>query len=165
MADASTRFELPFILPGQAQKELFHNEALALIDAALHPAVEGAPRDQPPSTPVAGETWLVGAEPSGDWIGREGALATWTEGGWRFVAPQVGMGVWDKAAGWYRRWSGTGWNAGEVSGAALRINGVQVVGSRREPIASPSGGSIIDQECRVAVDAVIVALRSHGLIE
>jgi hypothetical protein len=29
MADTTPRFALPFILPGQAQKELFHNEALA----------------------------------------------------------------------------------------------------------------------------------------
>lgn len=165
MANASTRFELPFILPGQAQKELFHNEALALIDAALHPAVEGAPLDQPPSAPIAGQIWLVGASPSGAWADRQGQLAVWTEGGWRFVVPQIGMCVWDKEAGWHRRWTGTGWNGGEVSGSALRVNGDQVVGPRRPGIASPSGGSIIDQEARAAVDAIIVALRSHGLIE
>lgn len=34
MTDTSARFALPLILPGQAQKEIFHNEALALLDAA-----------------------------------------------------------------------------------------------------------------------------------
>ena len=32
MTERSTRFALPFILPGQAQKEAFHNEAVAAID-------------------------------------------------------------------------------------------------------------------------------------
>jgi hypothetical protein len=38
MADASARFELPFIMAGQAQKEITHNEALVLIDAVMVPA-------------------------------------------------------------------------------------------------------------------------------
>mgnify|MGYP006199852597 CR=1 FL=1 len=33
MSDATARFALPFILPGQAQKELFHNEALTRLEA------------------------------------------------------------------------------------------------------------------------------------
>ncbi|HLZ79899.1 MAG TPA: hypothetical protein VKQ09_11235 [Sphingomonas sp.] len=39
MSDATTRFALPLIAPGQAQKELFHNEALARVDALLQPSV------------------------------------------------------------------------------------------------------------------------------
>ena len=35
MSDATARLALPFIAPGQAQKELFHNEALTRIDALL----------------------------------------------------------------------------------------------------------------------------------
>ncbi|MET1113243.1 MAG: DUF2793 domain-containing protein, partial [Allosphingosinicella sp.] len=59
MADTTPRFALPFILPGQAQKELFHNEALVRIDLALHPAVEGPPASAPPPAPAAGECWIV----------------------------------------------------------------------------------------------------------
>ena len=59
MADMTPRFALPFILPGQAQKELFHNEALVRIDLALHPAVEGAPAAAPPADPEEGRCWVV----------------------------------------------------------------------------------------------------------
>lgn len=165
MTDASTGFELPFILPGQAQKELFHNEALALVDAALHPVVEGAPSGEPPASPAVGQGWLVAAGATGAWTGKGGHLAVWTEGGWRFVRPQPGMCVWDKAAGVPRRWTGSGWNGGELAGAGLFVEGRQVVGQRLQTIATPSGGTIIDQEARSAVTAVIVALKSHGLIE
>ena len=44
MPETSPRFALPYILPGQAQKEIFHNEALAMLDAALHGAGSGHDR-------------------------------------------------------------------------------------------------------------------------
>jgi hypothetical protein len=47
----------------------------------------------------------------------------------------------------------------------VTVGGQQVVGERLETVPSPSGGTIIDAEARAAVDAVIVALRTHGLIE
>jgi hypothetical protein len=43
MNDMTPRFGLPFILPGQAQKEHFHNEALLRVDAILSAAAEGGP--------------------------------------------------------------------------------------------------------------------------
>lgn len=165
MDEVSARFSLPYILPGQAQKELFHNEALAVIDAALHPAVEGAPIATPPDGPALGQCWLVGAGASGAWAGKEGKLAAWTSGGWRFVAPQTGMCAWDKSAAFHRRWTGTAWSAGELAASALKIGGVQVVGMRQPAITPPSAGAVIDHEARTAVATLIVVLRTHGLIE
>jgi hypothetical protein len=165
MSESSARFHLPLIQPGQAQKEVFHNEALALIDAALHAAVEEGPLADPPSVPAEGTCWLVAADATGAWSGQDGHIAAWTSGGWRFVAPPAGMHVWDKAAGVSRRWSGSGWNGGEMAVAAIEIAGQQVVGVRQPDVPSPSGGTIIDIEARAAIDAITVALKSHGLID
>lgn len=63
--EQTPRFQLPFIMPGQAQKELHHNEALILIDLGLHAAVEGT-RGDPPAVPEAGEAWLVAPAATGD---------------------------------------------------------------------------------------------------
>jgi hypothetical protein len=141
MSEISARYALPFIVPGQAQKELYHNEAIAAIDAVLHAAVEGGPTTTPPGAPEPGQCWLVGAGASGAWSGKDGKLAAWTSGGWRFVAPQPGMCVWDKAAAVHRRWTGSAWSGGEVAASALAVAGVQVVGIRPAGHRRSVGGS------------------------
>jgi hypothetical protein len=165
MADTTPRFALPFILPGQAQKELFHNEALARIDLALHPAVEGPPAAEPPAAPVEGECWIVAADAAGDWSGRDNKLAMWTESGWRFLAPPPGTSAWNKAAAVPLQWDGDQWREGDLACSGLLVDGVRVVGARQPGVASPSGGTIIDVEARAAIMALTAALMSHGLIE
>jgi hypothetical protein len=165
MTETSGRFALPFILPGQAQKEAYHNEALALVDAALHACVEEGPLATPPATPAAGQSWIVAAGATGAWAGKADSLACWTAGGWRFVAPVPGMAAWNLDLGCWITWSGAGWSGGELPATALIIGGQQVVGPRLPDVPSPSGGTTIDAEARAAVDALIATLKSHGLIE
>jgi hypothetical protein len=165
MTETSARFALPLILPGQAQKEAFHNEALTRLDAALHACVGEGPLADPPADPEAGQSWLVGAAATGAWAGREGALANWTAGGWRFVSPVPGMLVWNIELGCWLHWSGSAWSDGSLPAAALVIGGEQVVGPRLPDVPSPSGGTTIDAEARAAVDAIVATLKSHGLIE
>jgi len=165
MTNATVRFALPFILPGQAQKELYHNEALARIDAALCAAVEEGPLAAPPISPSPGHCWIVGDAAAGAWTGKDGEIASWSGSGWRFVAPQPGLTSWNKAAGLWLHYDGTGWSDGSLPAAKITIGGLQVVGPRRPAIPSPSNGTIIDAEARAAVAAIIATLMSHGLIE
>jgi hypothetical protein len=165
MTEASARFGLPFILPGQAQKEFYHNEALALLDAALHPAVEEGPIATPPGAPAEGQSWIVGESATGAWGGQEWRIATWTAAGWRFVAPVPGMLAWNLDAGCWLTWSGTGWSDGELAASALHVDGQQIVGPRLAAVPTPSGGTIIDVEARAAIDALTATLRSHGLTD
>lgn len=161
----TARYQLPFILPGQAQKEVYHNEALTRIDAALHAAVEEEPLPTPPQNPQIGESWIVAIGASGDWSGKEDDVATWTEGGWRFITPRAGMMAWDRARGLWLHWNGTGWSSGELPVTRLIVDGQQVVGARQPEVPSPSGGTTIDPEARAAIDAIIATLMSHGLID
>lgn len=165
MTERSARWALPFILPGQAQKEVHHNESLALADALLHPAVEGAPLATPPVAPEPGQSWIVASGATGAWAGQALRLAVWTAGGWRFVAPGVGMAVWDKAAGLRRQWTGTAWSDGRIEAAAVYVSGAKVIGARQPAVANPSGGTTVDAEARATIAALIVALRTHGLID
>jgi hypothetical protein len=164
MSDATARLALPFIAPGQAQKELFHNEALLRVDALLQATVEAVAIDDPPSTPAPGTCWIVGATPSGAWEGQGQALAAWTDGGWRFVAPRPGMTVWSTADDVFARFDGSAWEKGEVPAIRLTVGGAQVVGAQQSAIADPTGGTTQDMAARTAISAVLTALRNHGLI-
>ncbi len=165
MTETSTRFALPFLQPGQAQKEMFHNEALVRVDAALHPVSESLATNDPPATPVAGETWIVGPLPSGLWFGHAGELACWTTAGWRFVTPVAGLLIWVRDLGRWAYHDGSGWQAGPLPLPGVAVGGHQVVGARQSGVATPAGGATIDAEARTAIAAMLTALRSHGLID
>ncbi len=164
MSDATPRLALPFIASGQAQKELFHNEALLRIDALLQPAVQTVGDEVPPTSPSSGQCWITGATPTGDWSGQAAVLAAWTEGGWRFVSPQPGMMAWSIADGVYVRFDGAAWQAGDVAAHRLTIGGVQVVGMQQSSIAAPIGGGVVDVEARAAISTMLAMLKNHGLI-
>lgn len=158
----SDRLGLPLLQQGQAQKEMTHNEALALLDLQVQASAE-AIRDVPPEAPESGQCWIVGAAPVDGWAGQAGSLAGWTGGGWRFVAPREGMCVWLERAGGFALFRAGAWRVGEAHGR-LFVEGVQVVGTQCADVAEPVGGLTVDVEARAAIVSVLEALRAHGLI-
>jgi Protein of unknown function (DUF2793) len=161
--DSTVRWVLPLLQPGQAQKEMVHNEAIAALDLLVQPAVL-AIADSPPEDREPGQCWIVGNSPEGDWAGRAAHLAGWTEGGWRYFAPESGMTAWLIPNALVARFQGDSWTVGEQVAACVVIDGEQVVGARRPAIADPAGGSVIDAESRSALASLLAAIRSHGLI-
>lgn len=142
---STVRLALPLMAAGQAQKEVTHNEALALIDGCIAPLVEAVELTAPPAEPVAGQQWIVGPAAEGAWSGEDGKLAWWSGAGWRFVALPPGAQVTERSG--LRQWRQTagGWTA-------------------PASVAAPSGGGLIDSECRTQLAAVIAALVAAGLL-
>jgi len=138
--------------------------ALQRLDIAVAACVEGPPADDPPSAPQPGAAYLVGDAPTGTWTGHAGNLAGFGIAGWRFIAPTIGMSVFDKSSQSVAIYSDAGWEVGKIRAASLIIDGVQVVGPRAGSVADPSGGSTLDAEARVAITGILAALRQHGLI-
>jgi hypothetical protein len=162
--DQSARFGLPFLAPGQAQKEWFHNEALQRIDMLLCPVVEGPAVAAPPASPAAGACYIVGVAATGAWAGQDGAIAAYSDGGWRFVAALEGAQVLDKASGQIVVRRSGAWETGVVRAQEVRINGQAVVRERQPAVPDPLGGAVVDGQCRAAVAAILATLRTHGLI-
>jgi len=163
--DQSARFALPFLAPGQTQKEWFHNEALQQIDLLLCAAVEGPPQADPPASPQVGQCYAVGSDATGAWTGQDAALAGFTDGGWRILPPVEGMRVLVRTTGEIMLYRNGAWETGVVRAAEIQVGGQVVLSARQPAIPEPSGGAATDAEARAAILAVIGALRAHGLIE
>ena len=143
--DTTANLRLPLLQPGQAQKELFHNESLQILDIVAAAAVEEPARDHPPETASAGSCYIVGAQPTGEWAGRQNVLAAFTAAGWRFVTPTDGLDVYVRSTGSRAIFRDGGWQMGQS-------------------VAAPSGGTQVDAEARATISAILGVLRGHGLI-
>ena len=162
---ATPRFAFPFLAPGQAQKELFHNEALQSLDVLVATAVEGLPLPTPPASPAIGNCYIVAATPSGGWAGKAHHLAAYTSGGWRFIAPREGLNAYIKSNGVTAAYRSGAWVIGDLSGSHVSIGGVKVVGALGAAIGAPAAGVTIDGEARAAIGLILAAMRDHGLIQ
>lgn len=89
---ATPSLELPHILPSQAQKHVTHNEALERLDV-LTQAVALGRSATPPVDAEEGECWIVAAEGGGAFVGHDGHIARFRDGGWEFVAARAGWRV------------------------------------------------------------------------
>lgn len=162
--ETTERLGLPLLAPGQAQKELIHNEALQMLELLVAAAVEEPERNDPPANPATGACYLVGSAPTGDWSQFAGHLAALTSAGWRFVAPVPGMTALVKSSGLIASYSGQSWETGTVRVQRVMVDGVQVLASRAAAIPDPAGGTIVDAEARSALAQILSAMRQHGMI-
>lgn len=162
--DQSQRLALPFIMPGQSQKELFHNEALQMLDTIVAAAVEEAPSDGPPPAPLPGQCFIVGTAPTGAWSGNASRLAAFSLAGWRFIDPVDGLQAWVKSTSTWAAYHTGAWELGALRASRLLVGGLQVVGARSGSVADVAGGTTVDAEARAAIAAMLVAMRGHGLI-
>ena len=112
--------------------------------------MEEPERTDPPATPVVGTTYVVADQATGEWSGHQGALAAFTRGGLRYVAPTDGLTVLEKTTGSTLRYRSGAWE--------------QVLGARQAAIPDVTGGTTIDVESRATIAAILGALRAHGLI-
>jgi hypothetical protein len=120
----SSRLELPYLEPAQAQKHVTHNEALRDLDMLVQMSVDGFDENTPPALPTAGQIFALGAAPTGDWAGQANMLALREEAGWHFVAPRAGWGATLTGSTDLRIWTGTAWTS--VSGQTQNLDGLGV---------------------------------------
>lgn len=108
MTDSTARLGLPYILTGQAQKEVTHNDALDRLDAAVQLAVSDRDLTAPPASPAEADAYLVAAGASGAWAGKDGQVAAYYNG-WQFLVPREGWLAWVADEEVLIRHTGGGW--------------------------------------------------------
>lgn len=142
----SPDFGLPLVGQLQAQPEVTHNEALLLLQLLLSGVIDRAV-DAPPGSPADGDTYIIGAAPTGAWSGQSNKLAIRYGGVWRFVpdvdsagsniaiaARHEGWTVWVRDENLPYVWDGAAWTAllgpGPVGIASGGTGATTVQGSR-----------------------------------
>jgi len=153
MSELSSRYRLPFLVSGQGQKDVTHNEAILIIDALLHPLILSRTLTEPVADPSTGDCWLIPEGASGVWLGKAGQLAVWTVGGWRFLQPAEGYSAWVKSERRRIRRLEEGWRDEPAFEAA------------QVPILAPVGGPVVDSEARATLSEILVQLSDVGLLK
>ena len=131
------------MLAGQAQKEFFVNQALCLLDA-LHMHTVQASRSAPPEFAVESDCYRVKAPATGAWTGSEDRVAVLIAGEWHFIAPVHGMALYDQTADNMLVFR-SGWKLAQAP-------------------ALPTGGTVVDNEARAAIGALIQSLKALGVL-
>jgi len=121
--ETSSRFGLPYIMPGQAQKHVTHNEAIRALDALLHISVQARNIGSPPEAPSEGESYLIGSAPIGEFADKADYIARFIEGAWMYYAPVQGLIVNVENEALCVIWRGNGWaefgDGGDIDIGAL----------------------------------------------
>ncbi len=89
MTEQTSRLELPYILPSQAQKHVTHNEALQRLDAITQLVIHSE-MAAPPQTVEDGDCFLIAANPTGDWAQKARHLAFRQDDAWIYISPRDG---------------------------------------------------------------------------
>jgi len=140
---STPRFGLPLLFAAQAQKEFYVNEAHALIDALCHTVVRGV-ASSAQTDAVNGDCWIVGADGTDSFAGREDHLACYQDGQWLFIEPTLGMTVFDLSLS-QRRYFSQAWQVAPA-------------------IPTPVNGTVIDTEARDAISLLVSALAHAGIL-
>lgn len=87
------------------------------LETGLGLAVENATTNTPPGSPSAGDSYIVGPSPTGDWAGHAAKLARYEDSAWAIRTPVAGWVVYDKNLQGLYQYSGSAWVA-VISGIA-----------------------------------------------
>jgi hypothetical protein len=98
---------MTYIASSQAQKEMTHNAALNDLDFLAKTSVINTTAT-PPASPSTGDTYIIGASPSGAWTGFADALAGYY-GGWSIKTPQAGWTAWTRNGNRMLYYTGSAW--------------------------------------------------------
>jgi len=129
---------LTLLEQSQAQKEITINEALSRIDALLNIGAIDKDLNTPPTTPMAGDAYIISASPTGAWSGKAKQF-TYFDQIWRFIQPKEGMSVWVKDEDKQYIFDGANWLGNNFSSPVI-IGEIEIpAGSNAAPSLNFTG--------------------------
>ena len=146
---SSPILSMPYILPGQAQKHVTHNQALEMLDALVQLRLSDTEVTAPPSEPFEGQVVAVAATTTGPFAGKEGQLACFYGGGWIFLEPREGFLAWSEKEQAVQVFRGGMWQSLSATGSAGSFEGIGI-------------NATWDETSRLSVAAATTTLSHEG---
>jgi len=119
--DTTVNLALPYIMANQAQKHVTHNDAIRAIDAVVQLSVIDLSLPAPPLAPNDGDRYIVAANATGAWSGKETNIAAWQDGAWMFYEPNEGWLTWVADEDQLYVWDNQDWT--QISGTNSNSGG------------------------------------------
>ena len=142
--DQTPRLSLPFIMPSQAQKHITHNEAIEALDTLVQPAVESRTVTIPPTSPVAGDAYLVPSAATGVWAGHADEIVAWQSGVWTFLDPAAGWQVYCRADKTQYVFDAGAWTPLASLGSGLARLGINATADTTNRLAVSSAATLLN---------------------
>jgi hypothetical protein len=100
-------------------KDVIINENFDKIDKAIWPSIKDAGINTPPETKIDGEGYIIGTNPSGEWIGRDNNVGIYRNTSrWDYYVPVAGMMFFVINKGAVFVFDGNSWVKKEISSSA-----------------------------------------------
>lgn len=93
MAD-SANLSIPFLEASQRSEHITVNEALQILDAAVHLSVIDRDLTSPPASPNEGDRYLVATGATGAWAGWDDSISYYAATAWHRLEPKDGWRCW-----------------------------------------------------------------------
>lgn len=140
----SPRLDVPYIVSGQAQKELTHNDALNDLDSLAQISVITSTTNAPPGSPAEGDSYIIGPSPTGAWAGHAGKVASYYSG-WRIKTPKEGWVAWVRDLDCLYIHTGSAWASARiyVPAGAMATPGLAVDGDADTGIYSSGANTLL----------------------
>ena len=157
--------DIPLLTVGQEGAETRVNESIYMTHALLY-GVESSGDNTPAVGPADGDTYILGAAPTGVWAGQAKNLAVYVSTAWKFVSAVEGMQVHVNDTDVSERFDGTDWVVSgpiiEVVRASRALTGAQTYLAPYIHWLQPNTDPIpVIRACSLAKCAVTIR-HSHG---
>jgi len=122
---STTKLQLPYIAAAQAQKHITHNEALRALDAIVQLSVINSNLISPPASPNDGDSYIIAANATGEWLNKDNQVSAWQDNVWIFYEPKEGWLAWNATDGQLYIYTNTSWiNALNTSFQNIAMMGI-----------------------------------------
>lgn len=78
----------------------------------FHLSIKDRDLATPPASPIAGDSYIVAASPTGAWINQAGKIAVWSGSAWVFGTPRVGWVAYVEDEEKLTAYKAGGWSTG-----------------------------------------------------